>query len=110
MRNRKEYVHLRINETVARPDEPYTVIKEMRLDYRGREVLCVVRRSDVETCCGGGFSKYVMVLGYIARWHLGVSKDRLALSEVEPISNMQVRNDLRRTIKEREGLSSVRFW
>jgi hypothetical protein len=55
--------------------------KEIRLPFRGREVLCLVGCAVVDTsCCGAGGSAYALVLGFILEWKRQTDEDGLVIS------------------------------
>ena len=89
----------------------YTPEQEVKLDYSGREVLYVVGEAVVESsCCGVGRWKYVIVPGYVVSWQNAENEAGLAVSEVEPISDKEARDNIKRTIERTEATSLVGFW
>jgi len=90
----------------------YTPQKEVRLDYDGRRVLYVAGHAVVESwCCGmPGAWEYVIVPGYIVNWQKMRNEEGLPVSEVEPILDETIREEIRKTIRSREGISQVEFW
>ena len=106
-----DYTHLPINEDVTCIAGYYIPLKEVRLKYNGREVLYVVGRAVIESsCCGIGCWGYVVVPGYITSWQNKTNEAGLPVSEVEPISDRTVRDNIRRIIEEAECVSQVDFW
>jgi hypothetical protein len=87
----------------------YTMYKEVRMPYKGREVLYLTGKAVLESsCCGTGNWVYASVPGYIAEWH--VSEDSGApVSKVEPISDPKEREELNKIIEDRETLDLVYF-
>jgi hypothetical protein len=87
----------------------YTPEREIRLSYAGREVLCVIGTSVLEaSCCGVGRWKYAAVPGFIVRWHVSTEEGR-PVSEIEPVTDPQVREDLRKMIEDRDLAEAVQF-
>lgn len=106
-----EYTHLGLNEDVTCLAGYYTPLKEVRLQYQDRTVLYVLGRAAVEaSCCGVGCWEYVLVPGYIVRWQSRVGDAGLPVSEVEPISDEAVRENIRQIIREAESVSQIEFW
>ncbi len=87
----------------------YTPEKEVRLPYHGREVLYVVGEAMLSaSCCGVGNWVYVSVPGYIVRWH-SANEDGVPVSEVEPISDPEAREELVKIIEQRESTDRIQF-
>ena len=88
----------------------YTPEKELRLEYNGREVLAIVGKAVVESsCCGTGNWIYSIIPGYIVKWHSGITKNGAPESEVEPISDKQAQENIRKTIETSENAVLVAF-
>jgi hypothetical protein len=105
------YTHLELNRDIAAPAGYYTPVKEVRTRLDGREVLYVVSQAViVSSCCGAADFASVLVPGYIVRWRAGTDKDGLPVSEVEPIKDEKVREQVRRTIRENENITQTEFW
>ena len=107
-----QYTHLELNK-----DYPggiagyYTPEKEVRLKYNGREVLYVTGTAVIESsCCGSGSWAYVLVPGYIVNWQNETNEAGLPVSEVEPISDQETRNNIRNIIQSTETISQIEFW
>jgi hypothetical protein len=106
----KEYVH-ELNEEKAAICGYYVLEKEVRLKYNNREVLYVVGQGVVEaSCCGTGGWLYAIVPGYVVGWQNKTNEHGLLVSEVEPISDGNLREKIRKIIKEKEGITQVQFW
>ncbi len=106
-----EYTHLKVNEDVTCIAGYYTPLKEVRLPYNGKEVLYVVGQAAIESsCCGVGHWGYVVVPGYIVSWQQRTNEAGLPVSEVEPISDKQARDDITKIVKELESISPIEFW
>ncbi len=106
-----EYTHQQLCENITCLAGFYTVEKEARLKYDGREVLYVVGRAVIEaSCCGIGDWGYILVPGYIMNWQTETNAAGCAVSEVEPVSDDTARADLRQIIREAENISQIEFW
>lgn len=107
-----QYTHLELNK-----DYPsgiagyYTPEKEVRLKHNGREVLYVTGKAVIESsCCGSGSWVYAIVPGYIINWQNNTNERGLPVSEVEPISDGKVQENIRKIIQTDEAASPVGFW
>ena len=106
-----KYTHLELNRDVSTPSGYYTPQKEVRLKYNGREVLYTVSQAVIESsCCGASDFNSALVPGYIVRWRVGMNKDGMAVTEVEPIADENTRDDIRKIIKAAEHVSQTEFW
>jgi len=108
----REYTHLELGEDVAIGIAGYyTPGREVRLDYNGREVLCVLGSAVVEAaCCGVGNWGYALVPGYIVHWQHKKNEAGLPVTEVEPISDEETRDNIKQIIQSKETVAQVQFW
>ena len=105
------YTHLELNHDIEAPAGYYTPQKEVRLAYNGREVLYIVSQAVIDSsCCGTADYNNALVPGYIARWQAERNKDGLPISEVEPITDKQARDKIRKIIRETENVTQTEFW
>ena len=104
------YVHHSLNQPVTAIGGHYVLVKEVRLPYRGREVLYLVGHAAFDTsCCGPGGCAYALVPGFVARWQSSRTADGLPVSEIEPVRDPGTQNDIRRLIEKRETVQQVTF-
>ncbi len=106
-----DYVHLEIGEDVHGLAGYYTPLKELRLPHNGKEVLCVIGMSNVESaCCGGGAFGYATVPGYVASWKNSTNESGLPVSQVEPIADETVKREIAEAVRETEHIFNIDFW
>jgi hypothetical protein len=106
-----KYTHLELNKDVLAPSGYYTPGKEVRLKYNGREVLYVLSQAVIESsCCGASDFNSALVPGFIVRWQAETNKDGFPVSEVEPIVDEKIRDDIRKIIKSNEHITRTEFW
>ena len=106
-----KYTHLELNQDISCVAGYYTPQKEIRLEYNNREVLYVCGRAVIEaSCCGVGNWGYAIVPGYILDWQNKRNAAGLPVSEVEPISDKAVQDDIRHIIQAGETVSQIEFW
>ncbi len=107
---KRGYVHQELNREITAIGGRYALVKEVRLPFRGREVLYLVGYGVVDTsCCGTGGCAYALVEGFILEWKSKTNEDGLAVSQVEPIRDEAIQKEVRRLIEEREVVQQVRF-
>ena len=108
-----EYVHIGLGEEVTALAGYYMPLKELRLKYNGREVLCVTGICAIESsCCGSRSFHYAVVPGYMVSWKGKKTPTGLPVSEVDPIEDENVRREIAAMIRETEDVSetSIEFW
>jgi hypothetical protein len=106
-----EYVHLELGEELQGLAGYYTPLKELRIETNGREVLCVIGMSVVESaCCGGGTFGYATVPGYILGWKERTNDNGLAVSTVEPVTDETVKREVSTRIREADNIFNIDFW
>ena len=87
----------------------YTPEKEVRLPFKGREVLYVRGTAVLEaSCCGTGKWPYATVPGYLVNYK-SLEQDGRAVSEVEPIVEAEEREQLRTILEEKELADLIQF-
>ncbi len=89
----------------------YELEKEERFKYNEREILYVIGNAVVDSsCCGDGGYRYAVVPGFILNWKSKTNKDGIHISEVEPINEQMLKEDLRKVLEKKEWVSQVQFW
>ena len=113
----REYVHQPLNTETAGPAGSYTLLKELRLDSEGGQVLCVTGVGMLErSCCEGLYitagsgGPYAIVPGYIVSWQRRESGSGLPVSEVEPVLDRATRRRIAADIQRAEGIRNIEFW
>ncbi len=106
----QEHVHLELNQEVTAIGGHYVLVKEVRLPFRGREILYLVGHAAFDTsCCGAGGCAYALVPGFVLSWKDTTNEDGQAISQVEPIVNQGMRKQVQASIEEKEVVHQVRF-
>jgi hypothetical protein len=107
----KEYVHFELGAEVRSIGGYYTIDKETRVPYDGREVLVAFGFGAADTsCCGAGTGcRFANVVGYVLAWKTGEAPDGLPISQVEPIKDESARSAIRKLIASSEPHCQVNF-
>jgi hypothetical protein len=106
----REYTHIPLNEEVTAIGGHYVLEKEVRMPFRGEEVLYVVGMSLVDSsCCAPTGCKYAIVPGYILNWHHKTNNDNLPVTEVQPIRDEETRKEIIALIKQSDFVQHVEF-
>jgi hypothetical protein len=107
---RLEYVHQDLNQEVTAIGGHYVLVKEVRLPFHGRELLYLVGHAAFDTtCCGVGGCAYALVPGFILSWKSRMNKEGLVVSEVEPVHDKGVQEQVRKLIEKKEMVHQVQF-
>jgi hypothetical protein len=111
IRSGTKYLHLEIGKDIATGIAGYyTLLKEVRLPFNGREVLYIVGRAVLEaSCCGTGDWTYATVPGYLVGWKTSTEAG-LPASDIEPMLNEAEREEVQRIIQDKEFVEVVHFW
>lgn len=105
-----DYVHLPLHRPVTAIGGQYELVKEVRLPFRGREVLYVVGYTVIDTsCCGVSGFAYARVAGFVLVWKGGASEEGWPVSRVEPVRDGAAQREIRRRIRERETVHQIQF-
>jgi hypothetical protein len=106
----KEHVHHALNQEVTAIGGHYVLVREARLPFCGREVLYLIGYAAFDTsCCGVGGCAYALVPGFIASWKNDRKGDGLTVSQVEPIRDEAIQEEIRRWIEKQETIHQVQF-
>ena len=106
----RTYAHIPLNEEVTAIGGHYILEKEVRLPFRGEEVLYVVGMSLVDSsCCAPTGCKYAIVPGYILDWRCRTNADGLSVTEVQPIRDEETRKEITTLIKQSDFVQHVEF-
>jgi hypothetical protein len=105
------YTHLEPNQEIEALAGHYTLVKEGKLPWDGREVLYTISHAVVDSsCCGVANYRYALVPGFIVGWRTGRNKDGRPVSEVAPVTDDAARDEIRQTIQASEHVEQVEFW
>jgi hypothetical protein len=106
----KKYAH-ELNKEVHSIAGWYEMHKEEKIDHLGKEYLYLVGTGIVDSsCCGTTGCQYAVVPGSIKNWKSETSEDGIFLSEVEPITDQKVKDELRKILMSKEPINQVNFW
>jgi hypothetical protein len=62
------------------------------------------------SCCGIGDFNSALVPGYVVKWRAEKNKDGNPVSMIEPVTNENTRDAIRKIIKETEHITQTEFW
>lgn len=108
-----EYIHQILNddEQVKTISGYYTIDREMRLEYKNRELLCVLGIGIIDSsCCGVGGCRFALIPGYILKWKNAKNEDGMDITEVEPVSDDQSKQDIKQLLEKEEIITQINFW
>ena len=106
----QDFAHPQLGREVTSISGHYVFGKEIRLPYKGREILYFVGYAVLDsTCCGVGGCAYVLVAGYIRQWKYKKNQDDRPVSQVEPIRDPIVQKQIKNLIQKKEMVYQVTF-
>jgi hypothetical protein len=104
-----EYLHDLGSEIRSIAGE-YRLDQEGRLEYRGREVLYVLGHAVFDTtCCGTGGCRFALVPGYLTTYRARQNDRGVWISEVDPISDQEARDEISGLLKQKDFVQQVQF-
>lgn len=105
-----EYTHPALNEEITAIGGHFVLVKEERLIGCHRPVLYHVGYAVVDSsCCGVGGAAFASVAGYVLRWRHTAGPGGRIVSLVEPVTDAEAREKIKRMIREKEFVHQVDF-
>lgn len=105
------YVHKEMGQDIRFISGYYEYLEELQIDFKGRQVLCLVGLAVLDnSCCGQGGCYFVEVPGYIDSWKSGKNENGAYTSEVTQIEDTEDRKILTRELQQRYPMSQVNFF
>ena len=106
----KPYIHIPLGEETRSVSGYFSLEREIRLPFDGREVLYAVGTGVMDSsCCGFGGCAYAMVPGFILDWKAENDPEGKDISRVEPIQDPTHQKQLSEIIRKKEGVTQVNF-
>ena len=106
----RDFAHPRLGHEVTAIGGHYVFGKEVRMRFRGREILYLVGYAVLDsTCCGVGGVAYVLVAGFIEDWKFKKNHTDDSISRIEPISDPAVQKEVSRIIRQKEMVHQISF-
>ena len=89
----------------------YELQKEEKIEHMGKEYLYLVGLGIIDSsCCGDGGCLYAIVPGSIVKWKSETNEKGGTTSEVEPIADQKIRDEIRQILLKKEVVNQVMFW
>ena len=105
-----DFAHPALGREVTAIGGHYVFTRERRLRCQDREILYLVGYAVVDTsCCGMGGCAYALVQGFILKWKYKTNCDDLPVSQIEPIRDVLLQNQIRRLIQTRDKILQITF-
>jgi hypothetical protein len=104
------YIHKEMGKEIKSISGYFTYHEERRLNFLGRDILCIVGAGIVEnSCCGIGGCRFIEVPGYIVSWKSEVDKFGNSMSKVEPIKDEDEKNEIKSVLEKLYSYSQINF-
>ncbi len=106
-----KYTHHALGEEIEAISGHYSLEKEGQFTYNGRQVCYYTGYSIIDTsCCGPGGCGFAFVAGYITNWKNGKTDDGNDTSDIEPVTESEEKQDIRKLLLELVHVQQVNFW
>ena len=105
------YRHCPRQEDIGSEGRQYSITEGI-LEYQGRKVLYQYVEALGVTFCTGTGASYVgsiNVKGYVVRWKYGSNEKGEALSEIQPVSDVQEQQEIGKLLWPTRGIPRVNF-
>ena len=109
----EEYAHFPLNEEIEYSTGCIWKSEETTMPYGDENVLYFVgNTSAAGGCCAGWYPPhmYIMVVGYLRNWQCRTNDQGLPISEVEPIRDEAIRNEITQTLRKQYKINEVVIW
>jgi len=109
----EEYAHFPLNEEIEYSTGCVWKSEETTFKYGDEDVLYFVgHTSAMGGCCAGWYPphQYIMVPGYLRNWQCRTNERGLPVSEIEPIRDEKVRDDIVRQLRAKYKIDEVVIW
>ena len=104
------YVHQELNQETVAIGGSFVLTREVRILFHGRDLFYLTGYGTFDTsCCGAGGCVYATVPGFILEWKNKTNKERYLVSEVEPVRDKTMQEELRKLIQEKENVHQINF-
>jgi len=108
----RQYTHLPLNEPIEFVSASYWISEEDKLPYKDKEVLLIIRETSPISCCGGGSCGFMSILipGFVNRFKYARGENGQFISEVEPIEDEDVMQEIKKIIQKKYNSPQVEFF
>ena len=107
----REYIHDPLNQPIESIAGYYTPMKELRLAYNGREVLCILGSAAIESSHYRiGSCAYAIIPGYIVSWQFKHSDSGMPVTETEPIRSEDDKSAISEALNRIDPVTIIDFW
>jgi hypothetical protein len=108
----KKFIHQKPGKEIAFGIAgQYIPYEDNIIEYNGKKVLYEIGKVKMEaSCCALDDWIYTVVPGYIVNWKGETNEDGLPVTEVEPVTDRQARQDITEIIQVKEDLFVIEFW
>ena len=106
----KEYIHHELGKDIRSISGYYTYLEQDRIKINGKDVLYVLGAGVIDnSCCGAGGCLFIEVPGYVTAWKSSLSADGRWISMVEPVTDENNKEDIRRALVKLHPHAQINF-
>jgi len=92
----RSYIHKEIDQQINTISGYMMYLEEIQLNFRGRNVLCVIGVGVVDNaCCGIGGCTFIEVPGFVVSWKNSVDMSSRVMSEIESIKSEMDKSEIK---------------
>jgi len=104
------YIHKEIEKEIKTISGYLTYLEEIRLNFRGRILLCVMGVGVVDnSCCGIGGCRFIEVPGYVVSWKSSTDDAGNLTSKVDPIKSEEEKKEIEAELNQLYPHSQISF-
>lgn len=105
------HTHYTLGREIEAISGHYSFEKEGQLQYNGRQVYYYTGYSVVDTsCCGPGGCGFAFVVGYVVNWKTGKDNGGSYISDIEPVTDNEEKEEIRKLLTKATHVQQVNFW
>jgi len=106
----KYFIHQPLNFEITSIGGYYVITKEVRIPLGERDIFYMTGYAAFDnTCCGTGGCAFANVPGFISSWKDKINSDDFYVSTIEPVTDLDIQNQIREIIRKKEGINQVNF-
>jgi len=109
----EDFAHFPLGEEIEYSTGCVWKSEEDIMTYGDDEVLYFIgNTSGMGGCCAGYYPphKYIMIPGYLRNWQCRTNDQGLPVSEIEPIRDSRIRDELTKLFRDKYKIDEVVIW
>jgi len=107
-----KYIHPQLNDNIGPEGRSYSLEEEL-VEYRGRNILCLHSKAGFNRFCDGNSLSHlytIFVKGFIMPDRYRIPEQGTVISELQPISDGELRQDVEKFLRDRWGTAQIYYF